>query len=67
MKRFKRILVGVDLSWSDRFVAQELSAPNAEAVRQALWLAQLNSASLDFFFSLDLSTRARQFVSRRPR
>ena len=39
MKRFKKILVGVDLSWGDRFVSEVLSAPNAEAVRQALWLA----------------------------
>ena len=48
MKRFNKILVGVDLSWGDCFVADELSEPNAEAVRQALWLAQLNSASVDF-------------------
>lgn len=57
MKRFRKILVGVDLSWGDRLVADELSAPNAEAVRQALRLAQLNSASIDFLFSLDLSAR----------
>ena len=63
MKRFRKILVGVDLSWSDCFVADELSAPNAEAVRQALWVAQLNSASIDFFFSLDLSAKAQQLIS----
>lgn len=63
MKRFGKILVGVDLSWGDGFVADKLSEPNAEAVRQALWLAQLNSASIDFLFSLDLSARAQQMMS----
>lgn len=63
MKRFKKILVGVDLSWGDCAVADRLSEPNAEAVRHALWLAQLNSASIDFFFSLDLSVRAQQLIS----
>ena len=63
MKRFKRILVGVDLSWGDGFIADELSEPNSEAVRQALWLAQLNSASIDFLFSLDLSAKAQQLLS----
>ena len=63
MKRFKKILVGVDLSWGDCFVADELSEPNAEAVRQALWLAQLNSAAVDFLFALDLSAKAQQLMS----
>lgn len=47
MKRFNKVLVGVDLSWGDRSVSEKLSAPNAEAVRQAVWLAKLNSASVD--------------------
>ncbi len=63
MKRFKKILVGVDLSWGDGFVADALSEPNAEAVRQTLWLAQLNSASVDFLFSLDLSAKAQQLIA----
>lgn len=63
MKRFKKILVGVDLSWGDRFVAEELSPPNAEAVRQATWLAKLNAASLDFLFSLELSPQAQELIS----
>jgi len=62
MKRFKRILVGVDLSWGDRFVAEELSAPNAEAVRQALWLARLNSATVCFLSTLDLPAKAQQLI-----
>lgn len=63
MRRFRKILVGVDLSWGDRFVSDELSAPNAEAVRQALWLARLNSASIDFLFSIDLSAKAQEVIS----
>jgi universal stress protein E len=63
MKRFKKILVGVDLSWGDHFVADELSEPNAEAVRQALWLAKLNAASIEFLYSLDLSPKAQELIS----
>ena len=63
MKRFKKILVGVDLSWGDHFVAQELSVPNAEAVRQALWLAKLNSASVSFFTSLELSAKVQRMIA----
>ncbi len=63
MKRFKKILVGVDLSWGDRFVAEELSAPNAEAVRQALWLAKQNSTSVSFFSSLDLSAKVQRLIA----
>ncbi len=63
MKRFKKILVGVDLSWGDRLVSDELSPPSAEAVRQATWLAKLNSASIDFLFSLELSTKAQEALS----
>ncbi len=64
MKRFKKILVGVDLSWGDRFVSQNLTPPNEEAVRKALWLAQQNSASVDFLFSLDLSAKAQELISK---
>ena len=63
MKRFKNILVGVDLSWGDHFLAEELSAPNAEAVRQALWLAKLNSASVSFCTSLDLSAKVQRMIA----
>lgn len=63
MKRFKKILVGVDLSYGDRLVTEELSAPNAEAVRRAIWLAKLNSASVDLVFSLDLSPNAQQLLA----
>ena len=63
MKRFKKILVGADLAWGDCFVAERLSEPNAEAIWQALGLAQLNSATVDFLFSLDLSVQTQQPIS----
>lgn len=62
MKRFKKILVGVDLSWGDRLVADKLSEPNAEAVRQAIWLARRNQASIDFLYALDLTPLARELI-----
>ncbi|MDF1845362.1 MAG: universal stress protein [Rubripirellula sp.] len=64
MRRFRNILAGVDLSCCDRFVSEDLSTPNAEAVRQPLWLAKLNSVSVEFFSSLDLSAKAQQLVSK---
>ncbi|MDA9857102.1 universal stress protein [Rubripirellula sp.] len=64
MRRFRKILAGVDLSCCDRFVSEDLSTPNAEAVRQPLWLAKLNSVSVEFFSSLDLSAKAQQLVSK---
>ncbi len=67
MERFKKILVGVDLSWADCLVAEELSAPNEQAVSQALWLAELNSASVDFLFSLDLTAMAQRLIAESPR
>ncbi|QDU44626.1 Universal stress protein E [Symmachiella dynata] len=63
MKRFKKPLVGVGLSWGDCFVSDKLSEPNAEAVRPALWLARLNSASIDFLFALDLSAIAQELIA----
>lgn len=63
MRCFKKILVGADLSGGDRFVANHLSAPNEEAVRQAIWLAKINGASVDFLFSLDVSAKAQEMIA----
>ena len=63
MQRFKKILVGVDLGWGDRFVTHQLSPPNASAVDQAVWLARLNGASVGFLFALDLSAKAQQLIT----
>lgn len=52
MKRFKSILVGVDLADGDRLVSESISAPSEEAVVKAIWLAKTNSAHLTFFHVL---------------
>ena len=62
MKRFKNILVGVDLSQGDRLVATELPPPSAEAVKCAIWLAKLNSARLQFFFALDVPHAVQRMI-----
>lgn len=62
MRRFKNILVGVDLSHGDRFVSRELPPPSVEAVERALWLARRNSAHLTFFYSIDVSAAAQRII-----
>ena len=62
MKRFKNILVGVDLSGGDRYVCADLSPQVSEAVRRALWLAKMNSARVTFCFALDISATAKKLL-----
>lgn len=62
MRRFKHILVGVDLSQADRFVSTELPPPSVEAVERALWLAKHNSARLTFFYALDVSAATERMI-----
>jgi universal stress protein E len=62
MKRFKNILVGVDLTWGDQFVADELVPPTAAAIERALWLARLNSAKLLFFYAVDASAATQRLI-----
>jgi universal stress protein E len=52
MKRFKSILVGVDLAQGDVLVSENLVPLTEEAVAWALWLAKTNSARLFFFHVL---------------
>ena len=66
MKRFKNILVGVDLSSGDLLVTNDLPPPTQEAVDRALWLAQQNGAALTFFHSLDVSPRTQQLIAEAP-
>ncbi|MEZ6115179.1 MAG: universal stress protein [Pirellulaceae bacterium] len=62
MKQFKKLLVGVDLSSGDQIVADELSAPNHEAVRQSIWLAKSNGATIRFCYILDVSPQAQHNI-----
>jgi universal stress protein E len=52
MKRFQRILVGVDLTQGDVLVSDKLTPPAEEAVARAMWLAKHHSAQLTFFHIL---------------
>ena len=62
MEQLTNIIVGVDLTQGDRFVSTELSPPNVEAVKRAMWLAKLNSARLKFFFALDVSPTTQRII-----
>lgn len=62
MQRFKKILVGVDLSLGGGGVAGDVPSPSAQAVDRALWLAKLNAARLTFFHTLDVSASAQRKI-----
>jgi|GEM_PF-5171260 len=49
MKRFRKILVGVDLAEGDRFVAGQIASSTQQAIDWARWLARENSGELCFF------------------
>ena len=63
MKRFRNILVAVDLSSGDKLVCPELSAPNREVVRQAVALAAESGARLCFYTALDVSADAQRLIA----
>jgi universal stress protein E len=52
MKRFKNILVGVDLAQAQVLVSENLAPPTEEAITKAIWLAKTNSARLTFLYAL---------------
>lgn len=52
MKRFKKILVGVDLAQGDTLVSDNLAPPTEEAIARAIWLAKGNRSRLTFFHVL---------------
>lgn len=62
MKRFKNILVGVDLSAADRLYGSEPGPTTRSAIDRALELAQQNSARVTLAFALDVSERARFLI-----
>jgi universal stress protein E len=66
MKRFKSILVGVDLSCGDRLVGDDLVPPTREALERALWLAKINSSELTLLYSLDISEHTRHLIENTP-
>ena len=62
MKQFSKILVGVDLSAGDKMVGEQLPRPTNEAIERALWLAELNAASVTFFYALDIGEQAQRLI-----
>ena len=62
MKRFKSILVGVNLSSADRLVGDEPGPTVQSVIDRALELAQRNSARVTLAFALDVSERARFLI-----
>ncbi len=52
MKRYKSILVGVDLADGERLVSSNLKEPSKEAAERAIWLAKSSSAHLTFYYVL---------------
>ncbi len=62
MHSFKNILVGVDLSSGDKLVYDDLSPSTSSAVDRAIWLAELNSAHLEFFYTLDIGYHAQYMI-----
>lgn len=63
MKRFKNILVAVDLRYTDQFVSTALSLPCAEAVECAMSLAKCNGARITFFHAFDVSDATQRLLS----
>lgn len=66
MKRFKKILVGVDLSQGDRIVSDQLPDPTSAAIRRSVWLARISGAELTLHCSIDISARAQHLIEDSP-
>lgn len=64
MRRFERILVGVDLSRRDRLVGKELNSHSSRAYESAISLARLSGAQLHFLYSLEVSVDAQHRIER---
>jgi len=62
MQRFRNILVGIDLSSAEHLAEFELTPPNEEALRRAIWLAAHTRGRLTVFSALDISESARTML-----
>jgi len=54
MRRFKNILVGVDLASGEQIVAENPSDATNAAIANGLWLAKQNDANIVFFAALEI-------------
>jgi universal stress protein E len=62
MQHFRNILVGIDLASADHLANYELTPPNDEALRRAIWLAAHTQGRLTIFSTLDISEPARTML-----
>lgn len=62
MISFSRILVGIDLSHSDRLVSENLSDHCKQAVIRATDLAKAKGGEIIFFTTLEISEQARHLI-----
>ncbi len=62
MISFSRILVGIDLSHSDRIVSEDLSDHCRQAVIRATELAKAKGGEITFFTTLEISEQARHLI-----
>lgn len=59
MRRFKNILIGVDLANNDQLISDTLTSATNAAIDDGIWLAQQNDARLLFFHVLEIPDYAR--------
>ncbi|PHS02837.1 MAG: hypothetical protein COA78_20055 [Blastopirellula sp.] len=57
MDLFKKVLVGVDLSFASHLASDELSEPNQEAIDRGIQFAKENEAELHLQYSMDLNAK----------
>jgi universal stress protein E len=66
MQHFRNILVGIELANADDPAEFELTAPNEEALRRAIWLAAHTQGRLTIFSAVDISESARAILAEEP-
>jgi universal stress protein E len=62
MQHFRNILVGIELASADHLADFQLTPPNEEALRRAIWLAAHTNGRLTIFSTLDISESARAML-----
>src|SRR5580704_11369167 len=66
VQHFRNILVGIELANADHQAEFELTPPNEEALRRAIWLAAHTQGRLTIFSAVDISESARAMLAEEP-
>jgi universal stress protein E len=66
VQHFRNILVGIELASADHQAEFELTPPNEEALRRAIWLAAHTQGKLTIFAVVDISESARAALAKEP-